>query len=164
MRMKAHMVQGAVASAVMFQYLTYAENAVLFLSVVLIDVDHWFDFAVVNRRYGVRDMFKYHGWVWKHKDAVYGISVFHTAEVFLALFLLGYLNHYFWIIFAGFIYHMALDLFSLYRHGIFFNRAFSIIEYVIRKRMPSTLGYPVPDKGFWDDEAEVHQQNTRRVS
>lgn len=149
MTLKAHAVQAAIGAVVMSVYFTLSENAVFFLSIVLIDIDHYFDFVVVTRRFAIKDMFKYHGWVWRHKDTVYGISVFHTVEVFIALYLLGGVSRYFTIILYGFLFHMALDLVSLLWHGIFFNRAFSIIEYVIKKRF-STKGYPVPDKDFWD--------------
>lgn len=150
MRLTSHAVQALATSAVMTQFLQPVENIALFLSIIFIDVDHYFDFAVVCRRYGVREMFKYHGWVWNSRDNVYGISVFHTAEVFAILFVLGFLSRYFWIILAGFLFHFLFDLIFLIRHRILFNRAFSIFEYVMRRRNPACKGYPVPDDGFWN--------------
>ncbi|MBI5235376.1 MAG: hypothetical protein HY886_03915 [Deltaproteobacteria bacterium] len=150
MRLTSHVIQATATSAVMTQFLTPIENVALFLSIIFIDVDHYFDFVVVCKRFGVRDMFKYHGWVWHFRDNVYGISLFHTAEAFILLFALGFASHYFWIILAGFLFHFIFDLIFLTRHRIIFNRAFSIIEYVIRKRNPASKGYPVPDDGFWN--------------
>ena len=152
MRLSAHVAQAAVTSAVMTQFLAPVDNVVLFLSIIFIDVDHYFDFAVVCKRFGLWDMFKYHDWVWRFRDNVYGISLFHTAEVFALLFALGFVSHYFWIILGGFLFHFLFDLIFLVRHDILFNRAFSIIEYVIRKSNPASKGYPVPDEGFWDEK------------
>lgn len=115
---------------------------------ILIDVDHYFDFAIVCKRFGIKDMFKYHSWVWQKRNSVYGLSIFHTAEAFLLLFILGFWSHYFWLILFGFSVHFMFDLYFLYKHSSLFNRAFSIIEYLIRKN--DLRGYPIPDKGFWD--------------
>jgi len=151
MTWKTHTVQAAVTAAAASQYLTAGEVAVLFASIILIDVDHYFDFVVVCGRYSIRDMFKFHRYVWEHKYGIYGLNIFHTMEVFAALFVLGFLSRYFWIALAGFAMHMALDLISLQHHGIIFNRAFSIIEYLVRRRDPTAKGYPVPDEAFWDE-------------
>lgn len=148
MTLKGHVVQAVIGSAIMTQFLSPVENAVFFLSVIFIDVDHYFDFVIVTGRFKLGDMFKFHGWLWKHKDTLYGLSVFHTIEVFLALYFLGHYNRYFTIILYGFLYHMALDLITLYWYGMFFNRAFSIAEYFIKKRITGK-GYPVPEQGFW---------------
>lgn len=151
MTLKTHTIQAIVTSAIAAQYLNVIEVAVLFASIVLIDVDHYFDFVVVCKRYSIRDMFKFHKYVWEHKYGIYGLNVFHTLEFFAALFFLGFASHYFWIALAGCAMHMILDVISLLQHGIIFNRAFSIIEYFIRKTDPSANGYPVPDPSFWDE-------------
>lgn len=150
MRLREHAAQAVVTCAVASQFLGLAENAVLFSSIIFIDVDHYFDFALVCRRYGIRDMFKFHDWLWKnHRNLIYGISVFHTVEVFVLLFFFGFISRYSWVVLAGFLMHMSFDMLFLYYHGIFYNRAFSIIEYVVRKRDPSCKGYAVPDSSFW---------------
>ena len=151
MTWKTHTIQAAVTAGVASQYLTAIEAAVLFFSIILIDIDHYFDFVIVCRRYSIRDMFKFHRYVWEHKHGIYGINGLHTVEVFVALFFLGYINRLFSIVLVGFLMHMALDLISLYYHGILFNRAFSIIEYIIRKRNPASNGYPVPDESYWKE-------------
>lgn len=146
MSLKQHTIQASVGSMILAPFLG-VDAIVFFFSMILIDVDHYFDFVVVCRRFGIRDMFKYHNWVWKQKDAVYGLSLFHTAEVLLLLFILGYWSHYFRLILLGFSVHIMFDLCFLYKHYSFFSRAFSIIEYVIKKN--NMRRYPVPDKRFW---------------
>lgn len=146
MSLKQHTIQASVGSMILAPFLG-VDAIVFFFSMILIDVDHYFDFVVVCRRFGIRDMFKYHNWVWKQKDAVYGLSLFHTAEVLLLLFILGYWSHYFWLTLLGFSVHIMFDLYFLYKHYSFFSRAFSIIEYLIKKN--NMRRYPVPDKRFW---------------
>ena len=115
---------------------------------ILIDVDHYFEFTFVCRRFGIRDMFRYFDWIWKDRQTVYGLSIFHTVEIFLLLFILGFWSHYFWLILFGFSVHLMFDLYYLYVHNCFFNRAFSIIEYIIKSK--GIKCYPVPEKEFWN--------------
>lgn len=147
MTLKQHTIQAAIGSALLAPFLGI-DTIIFSLSVILIDVDHYFDFVIVCRRFGIRDMFKFHSWVWHNRHALYGLSLFHTAEVFLLLFVLGFWSHYFWLILFGFSIHLIFDLYYLYKQNCFFNRAFSIIEYLIRRN--GSKGYPVPEKEFWN--------------
>lgn len=147
MTLKQHTIQASVGSAILAPFLG-VDTIVFFFSMILIDVDHYFDFAIVCKRFGIGDMFKYHNWVWQKRASVYGLSVFHTAEVFFALFILGFWSYYFWIILFGFFVHLMFDFYSLYKDGNVFNRAISIIEYLIRRNDGN--GYPIPSKEFWD--------------
>ena len=147
MTLKQHTIQASIGSIILGPFLGI-DTIVFFLSMILIDVDHYFEFVIVCRRFGIRDMFKYYDWVWEEKQMVYGLSLFHTAEIFLMLFVLGFLSHYFWLILLGFSVHLLFDLYYLYTQNCFFNRAFSIIEYLIRRN--GSKGYPVPEKEFWN--------------
>lgn len=150
MTIKAHTAQAVIISVpvVLFNLLSLPEGIVLFLSIIFIDVDHYFDFVCVTKRFGIRDMFRFHAYVWEHREGVYGMSLFHTVEIFILLFLLGYTHYYFWIILAGFLLHFALDLYSLVKNKMLFNRAFFIVEYLLRRGKESR-SYPVPDEAFW---------------
>ena len=79
---------------------------------------------------------------------VYGLSLFHTAEIFLMLFVLGFWSYYFWLILFGFSVHIMFDLYYLYIHKCLFNRALSIIEYIIKSRRVKC--YHLPEKEFWN--------------
>ena len=147
MTLKQHAIQASAGSLILAPFLG-VDTIVFFLSMILIDVDHYFDFVVVCRRFGIRDMFKFHNWVWQEKHEVYGINLFHTAEIFLLLFVLGFWSYYFRIILFGFSIHLMFDFYYLYTHNCFFNRAFSIIEYLIKRN--NRKGYPAPEKEFWD--------------
>jgi len=146
---RAHTIQAAVVSAAASPYLAPAETAVLFLSIILIDIDHYIDFVVVCRRFSPRDMLKYHAWLFSQRNSVYGLNIFHTAECMGILFILGFRVGYLWVVLAGFVIHYLADLVYLYGHGMISARAFSIVEYLIR-RNKLRRGYPVPGEGFWD--------------
>ena len=147
MTLKQHTIQASIGSIILGPFLGI-DTIAFFLSIVLIDVDHYFDFVIVCKRFGIRDMFRFHNLVWQKRETVYGLSIFHTAEVFLLLYILGFLSHYFWLILLGFSVHLLFDLYYLYTQNCFFNRAFSIIEYLIKKN--NRKGYPAPEKEFWD--------------
>lgn len=148
MTLKSHIIQAAAFSAVAALFLNVYENAVFFLSIVFIDIDHYLDFVAVFHKISPRKMFRYYDWLWGQKHRAYTVSVFHTAEVFLILSALGFVSRYFWIILAGFLLHMAFDMVFLAWHRAFHVRAFSIIEYLILRKSNSK-GYPDPGPDFW---------------
>lgn len=150
MTLKQHTIQASAGSALLAPFLGI-DTVIFFLSVVFIDIDHYFDFAIVCRRFGVRDMFKYYDWTWqKRHEVMYVLSLFHTAEVFLLLFILGFWSYYFWLVLFGFSVHLIFDLSHMYMHNTVFSRAFSIIEYII-KRKSGSKGYLVPQPEFWNN-------------
>ena len=148
MTLKQHTIQASVGSAILAPFLGI-DTIVFFLSMILIDVDHYFEFAIVCRRFDIRDMFKYYDWLWQERHAIYGLSFLHTIEVFLLLFILGFWSYYFWLILFGFSVHFMFDLYHLHTRNCFFIRAFSIVEYMIRSK--GVKSYPVPEKEFWDN-------------
>ena len=147
MTLKQHTIQASIGSIILWPFLGI-DTIVFFFSMILIDVDHYFDFVIVCKRFGIRDMFKYYDWVWEEKQMVYGLSLFHTAEIFLMLFVLGFWSYYFWLILFGFSVHLMFDLYYLYIHKCLFNRALSIIEYIIKSRRVKC--YHLPEKEFWN--------------
>lgn len=146
MTLRAHTIQASVGSVLLIPFLG-VDTVVFFFSMILIDIDHYFDYVFVCRRFDIKGMFKFHDFICKSKEPVYGFSLFHTAEVFLLFFILGFWSYYFWIILFGFLVHFIFDLYALYMNKAIFNRAFSIIEYIFRRK--NVKGYPVLPDGFW---------------
>jgi len=147
MTLKQHTLQASAISIILSPFLGL-DAIVVFLSTILIDIDHYFDFVVVCKRFGIRDMFKYHNPVWQKKHKMYLLSIFHTVEIFILLFIIGFWWNYFWLILSGFCVHFLFDLYHLYKHNALSDKAFSIIEYFIK--CDGLKGYPVPEKDFWD--------------
>lgn len=148
MTLRAHTIQASVGSVLLIPFLG-VDTMVFFFSMILIDIDHYFDYIFVCRRFDMRGMFKFHDFVCKSRESVYGFSLFHTVEVFLLFFILGFWSYYFWIILSGFIVHFIFDIYGLYVGNALFSRAFSIIEYIIFRKKGGK-GYPVVPDGFWE--------------
>jgi hypothetical protein len=79
-------------------------------------------------------MFDYFDEAWEVRDNRYEICVLHTIEFFIILYILGYWRRDFWIILAGFLAHFLFDLYHLYKHKAMSIRAYSLLEYFVRKR------------------------------
>ncbi|HHL39904.1 MAG TPA: hypothetical protein ENJ37_05310 [Deltaproteobacteria bacterium] len=140
MTLRGHVIQAAITAAAAATVLDPWQTLVLASSVVLIDVDHYLDFVVVTGRFGLSEMFRFHDFVWERRGEVYGLSVFHTVEVFSLLAAAGWLwSEWAWVVLAGFLMHMAADAVFLYRNDALGTRAVSIVEYVVRR---GGAGYP----------------------
>jgi len=137
MKASYHVVCGGIASLVLIPVLG-TDSAVFFVSSVLIDSDHYLDYVCRNefKDFSPKRMFTFHDLLEeKVKDKNFlGLSIFHTVECFLSLYIIAELTGLavFMVILWGFLFHLALDLIYLYRRGVLFSRAFSIVEYVIR--------------------------------
>jgi hypothetical protein len=108
---------------------------------VLIDIDHYWDFLHRNgfKDYSIKRMFAYHSVLFNrylHHPGFLGLSVFHTAEFLLLFFLAAvvYDSTVMMVIFWGMLFHLVLDVLYLVKYGAVFKRAFSIVEYFVRKR------------------------------
>jgi len=70
-------------------------------------------------------------------DGIASLCLFHTAEVIGSIYLASLLlnSNIVKAIFWGMVFHMVLDILFLLKMGALFCRAFSFLEYVIRKRI-----------------------------
>jgi hypothetical protein len=134
MKLSAHIAQGACLCPAAY-YLTDLKTALIFsASVVLIDVDHYLHYIYRKKNLSVRGMFSFYDDVWEKRDTLFGMAVFHTAEVLILLVAAGFRWTGLWAVAAGFLVHMLFDLFHLYRHKVPFVRALSIVEFFIRRK------------------------------
>ena len=129
---------------------------------VLIDADHYWDYLWRSKfqDWSGWRMFRYYNIMLKRlRDKNYlAFSLLHMAEVFIAVLLLAHSwNYTFFItVFYGMIFHLFLDVCWLLRRKIFFVRAYSIIEYWIRKRAMIRRGLN-PD-GFYREIFELSEK------
>ncbi len=157
------MYGGAVTGAL---YPVYGMSSVFFLlGSIFIDIDHYIDFLYYGRfrDWSVKNMFKFHGLVAKRKDYphIYALEAFHTAEFLLTLLALGIYFHSaeLVLLFAGMVFHLALDVYRLNQWGKVHVRAFSFVEYwYLRRKMRATTGDP---EIFFDD---VYAEISRKKS
>jgi hypothetical protein len=137
MKIEYHVVAGGVASAALIPVLG-VNSAAFFTASVLIDVDHYLDYVYRNNftDFSIKRMFAFHDLLDEKisETPFVGLSVMHTVEFFLLVYAVAALTGLAAIeaILWGLLFHMVLDLVYLYRQGILFRRALSIVEYVIR--------------------------------
>jgi hypothetical protein len=134
MKLSSHVAQGICLGPVAY-YLTDLRTALIFsASVVLIDIDHYLHYVYRKKNLSVSGMFAFYDEIWDRRGEMFGIAVFHTAEVILLLLATGFRYHALRTVAAGFLVHMLFDFLHLLRHGVPFVRAFSLIEYFARKK------------------------------
>lgn len=121
-------------------------SAVFWASSVLIDGDHYIDYVYRNgfKDYSIKRMFDFHDLLsdrGKERSFI-SLNLMHTAEFILLLGVAVAITGWTWLIamLGGILLHMLLDLSYMYRQGILFSRAFSIIEYFIRWRRMKRQG------------------------
>jgi len=150
MRMQEHMAYSGVVGVGAW-YLWGPWNAVVFwLAAVLIDTDHYLDHIVRTRGsdWNVKSIFKLDAYFRPRlaRGELQGkticMSIFHTVEVFLAVYMVGVWSReqIVFVVLAGMLFHMFLDIIYLVQNHAPFIRAFSLIEYVIRCRRMRSRG------------------------
>lgn len=145
MRAREHVLIGGIASLVLSPVIGLG-SIPFWIGSVLIDVDHYLEFIYHNRltNFSIRRMYDYHyllGNYWPRPEFL-NLSVFHTVE-FLSLFYLVAL----WLdsfmlkaALLGMLLHFFLDFIYLVSWGAANKRAYSIIEFLIRKEIMKRNG------------------------
>ena len=155
MKLREHLIIGGVAMAVLYSHWGLWRVLLFWGAEVLIDADHYWDYLWRSKfkDWSGWRMFRYYDLTLKrlHDKSYLGFSLLHTAEVFIAVYLLAWRwNHIFFItIFWGMVFHLILDIIWLAHKKRFFIRAYSVIEYFIRKRLLIRRGLD-PD-GFYKE-------------
>jgi hypothetical protein len=136
---KVHTLQSLAASAVLYPVL--GENVIPFgLACIFIDLDHVIEYVRDTKSFAVKGVFAFSRLIENNHDKNFlALSAFHTIEFFSLIFALGLFYPVFMYIFAGMVFHMAADLVHVARLHQIFARAFSLVEYLIRKQNPRAL-------------------------
>ena len=99
----------------------------------------------------------------KDRQGFLGLSIFHTIEIITGVYLVSV-----WVgsdvikaIFWGMVFHMMLDIIYLLKIKSLFARVFSLIEYIIRKKLMIRNGL-LPDEIY--NEMIMIVNNKCRIS
>ncbi|MBI2400627.1 MAG: hypothetical protein HYV23_06190 [Deltaproteobacteria bacterium] len=161
MRPRDHVIYGAAGAAALYPALGTG-SLIFWAASVAIDLDHYLDYLWHNRftDLSFKGMFEYHRLLTKkwHSPEFLNIEIFHTIEFMAPLFIIARVtdSDALFALFLGFIFHIALDLVSLYRNGIFFARTHSFPEYFIRKKMLEARG--LDPAGLYNDAARMTRE------
>jgi len=137
--LKVHTIQSLAASAVLYPVI--GENVIPFgLACIFIDLDHVVEYVRDTKSFAVTGVFPFSKLIEINLDKNYlVINAFHTLEFFALIFAFGLFYPVFMYVFAGLVFHMAVDLIHIARLNQFFARAFSLVEYIIRKKNPQAI-------------------------
>jgi hypothetical protein len=139
MRPAGHIILGGAASVALYPF-PGLQGVVFFLSTVFVDSDHYLDYVYHN---GLRDLslsnsMRYHRLLraWWGRPEFLNLSVFHTVEFVGALGVIYAWSNLPWLgaLFWGLVFHMAVDTLYLAAHKGLTLRAYSVVEYYVRKR------------------------------
>ncbi len=164
MRLREHLIIGGAAAVFVYFYLGPWRAFLFWGAAVLIDADHYWDYLWRSKfkDWSGWRMFRYYDLIEKCENDknFYAISLLHTAEILAAVFLLAEYWHYafFITVFWGMIFHMLLDVLWLASKKALFVRAYSVIEYRLRKKSMIKRGLD-PD-GF---HKEIFEKSKRPV-
>jgi hypothetical protein len=138
MRVGGHIILGGVGSIALYPFPSLP-GLVFWLSSVVIDVDHYLDFIYRNgfTDFRIKKALDYHDvlrGLWRSPEFLH-ISVFHTVEFAALVYILSVWTDAAWLkaLCLGIVFHVAVDMIYLYRHKVLTLRAYSVIEYLIRK-------------------------------
>jgi hypothetical protein len=133
--LKVHAIQGAAASAALYPVMGL-DSISFGLASVLIDVDHVIEYVRDTKSLKVTGVFTYCYLIEKNLDINFLVfNAFHTFEFLALILLLSIPFPALKFIFAGFLFHMAVDITHVtcnLRKP--FLRAYSVIEYLLRSQ------------------------------
>ena len=128
-----HLIQGAVTVIVLYPIID--SKAIVFgVSVVAIDLDHFIEYYLQCRKLDVKGMIEHHNIILNNMDGYLGLNLFHTFECYLLIFIMGLFFPVAHLVLMGFLFHHLFDQIQLSIMNRPFARAFSVVEYLIRKQ------------------------------
>jgi hypothetical protein len=164
MKLREHLIIGGIAAVLLYPGWGPWRALLFWGATVLIDADHYWDYLWRS------DFADWSGWrMFRYYDLLrnnYGdkrflaFSMFHTAEIFALAYVLARLWNYdfFMTVLWAMLFHLFLDIVDLSRHGVPFIRAYSVLEYWIRKKSLIRRGIN-PDPFF----REIFEKSKRPI-
>lgn len=131
---KIHIAQGVISSVLLYPF--WGLNVIPFgLAIILIDFDHVIQYVVDTHNFSPKGFFKYYEILLKNLDKNYlGLNIFHTLEFYLLVLIIAYWVSPLYYVLFGLLFHHLFDLIFFIRVKKPFIRAYSIIEYIIRRK------------------------------
>ena len=127
-----HIILGAIFSIIVFSIfpsIGLTGAVLIFLSSVLIDVDHYLYYAVKNNNWSLFDSYKWYKARPKHHKPMF--HLLHTIEFIFLLSLFILIFKPFFFILIGILVHSYLDISDMIYFKALDNREFSFSRYII---------------------------------
>lgn len=134
---KWHVLFGFLFAYIIYWFtsITVIDASLIFLSSVLIDLDHYLWIAKRKKYFNLKKAYCWHKSLpLRHKPIMH---IFHTIEFLLFVLILGLFFKIFFFIFIGMLFHSILDVIDMVYNKKFRCREFSFVKYlVLNKRYP----------------------------
>lgn len=139
-----HILFGAIFTLLIWYFapgLNWIYLALVFLSSVLIDLDHYISAAIKTKKWDLESALIYHKnlGIKEEKERARGIRkkadfhLFHTIEFHILIALIGIFWAPFFYIFIGLAYHSLLDLFYLIGKDYLYRREYFFFNWLGKK-------------------------------
>lgn len=122
-----HFIATLILSIILFPYFRWL-SLLAFIGGFLVDVDHYLMYIIKFKDFSIKKTYEY-----CNKGPKHVLMIFHTAEVWIILFILSFVSKAALIIFIGLMLHMIMDLIYNYRKKRIKNRVYSIVFWLIKK-------------------------------
>jgi len=123
---------------VILQYGSISPYIIIFLSSILIDIDHYLLYAYRKKNLSLVKAWKWH--IFLHNNPreaqkqIPFLHLFHTIEFLVLIFILSFFYKVFLWIFIGFIFHTFLDILDMKKRKTYGGREYSLIRALIKQR------------------------------
>jgi hypothetical protein len=146
MYVKEHIILGILFSIILFlifPQIGLVGFSLIFLSTVLIDVDHYLYYVKKKKDFSLRNAYK---WFMKnHANCLKlpkeqrgknyaGFFVLHGIEILIVLLLLTFVSNYFFFVFIGFSFHLLFDILDQTSYKKTIDRLSVIYDYTHYKK------------------------------
>ena len=137
---KSHILLGLLFSIIIwiiFPQLTLSTILIIFLSSVLIDIDHYAVYVYRKKQFSLKKALKYYAdlqeifseKVKQNPKLKYHLHLLHTIEILLIVIFLSLYFNFFYIL-IGFSFHLITDTIDLAIREALRVREFSLIRYI----------------------------------
>ncbi len=129
---KWHVVLGLVFSFLVFTLspnIGFTGAAIIFLSSVFIDVDHYLTYVFRKKDFNLKKAFRWHD---NNRGRHKIMHFLHSFEFLLVLGILSIYKNFLLYIFTGFIFHNTLDIIDMHARRMY-NREFFFTNWLREK-------------------------------
>lgn len=128
---KSHIMLGIIFVVILyclFPRIGILNLWIIFLSSVLIDVDHYIVYVKRKRKLGLMGAFLWYDKRIKNKKEC-GFHFLHTVEIHVFIFILAFFWHILFLVFIGIMFHSITDFIEIGPKG----REYFLIRWLIKK-------------------------------
>jgi len=133
---KWHILYGAIFTVILYFIfrINLLQSILIFFSSVIIDVDHYFWYIKNKRDFSLKRAYNWHIKMPKDLPEPF-LHIFHVIEILIVLSILSYFWIGFLFVLIGILFHSILDLIEMSYYNTLKLREFSILNYLIRKKL-----------------------------